>query len=330
MFTQVGRLLQEAGFRVKWVDVRRPDILEQLKGCHGFMWRGANFRGMYRIARRLLPVLERECGLQMYPDQNTCWHYDDKIEQAYLFDALDIPAPRSWVWYDQWSAMSWAREADYPMVFKLPGGSGSVNVKMLHAAAEAMQCIERLFDRGVYDLRVDDANRWSWGIQRFRSAAKLVITGIPPQPPLPPNAEYFRGQVLFQEFLPGNDYDTRVTVIGNRAFGFRRYNRENDFRASGSGRIDYTPAGIDEKFIRLAFYTARKLRSQSCAVDGLWDQSRAVICEVSYTYISRAVHACPGHWELHGEPEEGKLKWVEGKMWPEEAQIEDFIGLLGV
>lgn len=45
--------------------------------------------------------------------------------------------------------------------------------------------------------------------------------------------------ILFQEYLPDNEFDTRVTVIGNRAFAFRRFNRKKDFKASGSGEIDY-------------------------------------------------------------------------------------------
>src|SRR5215469_11432928 len=68
--------LRKAGHLVRWVDVRRADILEQVQGCHGFMWRWNHAGGMGRIARRLLPVLERELKLIVYPDQNTCWHYD--------------------------------------------------------------------------------------------------------------------------------------------------------------------------------------------------------------------------------------------------------------
>jgi len=75
--------LEKAGHEVNWVNVYRADILEQLKGCDGFMWRWAHFGGMGQIARRLLPVVERELGLVVYPDQNTCWHYDDKIAQAH-------------------------------------------------------------------------------------------------------------------------------------------------------------------------------------------------------------------------------------------------------
>jgi hypothetical protein len=80
------------------VDVFRPDILQQLQGCRGFLWRHAHVADMRQIARRLLPVIERDLGLLVYPDQRTCWHYDDKIIQSYLLDAHGIPSPKTWVW----------------------------------------------------------------------------------------------------------------------------------------------------------------------------------------------------------------------------------------
>jgi hypothetical protein len=134
--------------------------------------------------------------------------------------------------------------------------------------------------------------------------------------------------VLFQEFLPGNAFDTRVTVIGRRAFGFRRLNREGDFRASGSGRLDYDRDGVDLDAVRLAYATAAALEAQSVAIDGLMRGEDWVVGEVSYTYVSELIHDCPGHWELDGSPETGDLLWVAGSMWPEEAQIEDFLARL--
>jgi hypothetical protein len=91
--------------------------------------------------------------------------------------------------------------------------------------------------------------------------------------------------------------------VGNRAFAFRRFNRPDDLRASGSGCFDCDPMKIDENFVRLAM-TARKLRSQSCAIDGLYRGREHLIGEVSYSYVSS----------------------MAGQMWPEEAQIIDFIG----
>ncbi|MDT8443885.1 MAG: hypothetical protein RQ722_06315 [Desulfuromonadales bacterium] len=305
-----SRLLKDAGHEVVEVDVYRADILDQLKGCKGFMWRHAHMPAMRQIARRLLPVLENELGMVVYPDQRTCWHYDDKIAQAYLFEALNIPTPKTWIWFDRIRALEFAETADYPLVLKLWAGAGSQNVSLVKSQDEARDWICRIFDRGVATLAGVSMNLKA----RIKEAAKILLRGEGSPPPW----ELHKNYVLFQEFLPDNAFDTRITVIGNRAFGFRRFNREGDFRASGSGKIDYDPDLISRDFLRLAFEAAQKLNTQSCAIDGLWRGSEAVVGEVSYTYASWAVHDCPGHWDAD-------LNWHEGQMWPEEAHVEDFL-----
>lgn len=314
--------LERAGCTVRWVDVRRADTIEQLRGCDGFMWRHGHLPEHRQIARRLLPVIERELGLAVYPDQKTCWHYDDKVAQAYLFAALGIPTPRTWVWFDRDGALAWSRAVSYPMVIKLWAGAASDNVRLVRDPIEAERWIHSLFGPGVHGLKDGPPPAWPLSLVRLRYALRLARRGYPP-PAQPPGRwwELHKDYVLFQEFLPNNDYDTRVTVIGDRAFGFRRMNREADFRASGSGRIDYDPSGVAPAFVRLAFDAANKLRAQSCAIDGLWRGSEPVVGEVSYTYVSWAVQQCPGHWDR-------ELNWHEGHMWPEEAQVEDFLARL--
>ena len=316
--------LEAAGCTVRMVDVRAPDILAQLEGCDGFMWRWAHFGGMGRIARRLLPVIERELGIATYPDQPTCWHYDDKIAQAWLFEVHGIPTPRTWVFFDLSLCLDWLEAQSFPLVMKLATGAGSHNVVLVHCLEEARVNVHRVFRHQVHGLSDAGGNGWR---RRAGTAWRNVVKGEPITPPdngLEPQSGY----ALFQEFLDGNDHDTRITVIGDRAFGFRRWNRHGDFRASGSGLLDYDMSGIDLRFVRLAFTAARRLGMQSCAIDGMWRKGEPVIGEVSYTYVSGYVHDCPGHWELVGDPETGTLRWVEGHMWPEQAQVEDFLDRL--
>ncbi|MBW2391663.1 MAG: hypothetical protein JRG89_24995 [Deltaproteobacteria bacterium] len=258
--------IQAAGHEVRWVDVHRADILDQVRGCQGFMWRWAHFGGMSRIARRLLPVLENELGLCVYPDQKTCWHYDDKIAQSYLLESLGIPIPKTWVFYDRQLAIDWSEQATYPLVIKLSTGAGSSNVHLVSNAGEAGKWIETMF--GEWNTSLDPgAAQLSLG-KRVAAASRLLASGRAPSH-LRADHEPQRGYVLFQEFLSGNEFDTRVTVIGTRAFGFRRLNREGDFRASGSGRLDYDQDGVDLDAVHLAYATAAALGAQSVAIDGL-------------------------------------------------------------
>jgi len=316
--------LQARGHEVRWVDVHRADILDQLAGCDGFLWRHFHTIDMQQIARRLLPVIERELRLCVYPDQATCWHYDDKIAQAHLLQALGIPTPRTWVWFDRDGAERFARAAEYPLVMKLSTGAGSGNVRRIDSAEEALEWIRVLFTYGVTDLSDASFRAAPW-LERVREAARFLLRGRPVhRHGLGPGGLHL-GYALFQQFLADNAFDTRVTVIGDRAFGFRRFNRPGDFRASGSGNIDPDPSAIDLATVRLAFEAARRLGSQSVAIDGLRDGTDRVVGEISYTYSSRAVADCPGHWELRGAPASGELVWMPGSMWPEDAQIADFM-----
>lgn len=321
--------LEESGHLVRWVNVYRPDIVEQVRGCDGFMWRWGHTNGMYRIARRILPVFEHYLGLAVYPDQNTCWHYDDKISQAYLLPAVGIPTPKTWVFWNMAEAIAFCSEARYPLVFKMAGGAGSSNVCLLESAEEAKRLVGASVSATLHRLAKAPYSheRRPLGRSRVLGAIRLFLTGRPPVgvPRYEDHCELPGGYAILQEFLPNNSFDTRVTVIGNRAFAFRRFNRPGDFRASGSGRIDHNPQAIDERMIRLAFSVAQKLGTQSIAIDGLYREGECVVGEISYTYASWAVHDCPGHWQLDGDAGTGSVQWVPGQIWPEEAQVADFL-----
>ena len=47
-------------------------------------------------------------GKKVFPDFNTVWHFDDKVGQKYLLEALDLPLVPTWVFYDKTEALQWA------------------------------------------------------------------------------------------------------------------------------------------------------------------------------------------------------------------------------
>ncbi|NCD34234.1 MAG: hypothetical protein EOL87_12580 [Spartobacteria bacterium] len=319
-------LLEEQGIETRDVDVYLPDILSQLKGCAGFMWRWGHYAKMRQVAKRLLPVLENDLGMCVYPSQATCRHYDDKGMQSLLFTAYDIPTPETWVFYSESAALQWIEGCTYPVVVKLSGGAGASNVVLLKTQREAREVVFRLFSSGVRSLsEVDTTNVRDEDSIGFllKKTWQLMCRRNDPVCAVPPECwEVHKDYVLFQEFIPHNEYDTRVTIIGNRAFGYRRYNRPDDFRASGSGSYDVSPELIDQRAVKLAFQTAKKLRTDSCGMDIIWKNGVPLVVEVSYTYVTSMVHECPGHWVLK---DDASLQWVDGHLWPEQAQIDDFV-----
>ena len=314
-------LAASEGVAVRTVDLYASDPLAQLAGCDALMWRFGYNAPERPFAKRLVQAVEHGLGIPVFPSTRSAWHFEDKIAQHYLLEAAGIPMPRTWVFWTRAAAQAFCRTAAYPLVLKLSTGYRSSNVRLLHSFEEAEYWIDLLFGPGTCELRKPPFAGLAGRIwQRSRSACKTLIGRDGRE-----KDELQRGYVYLQEFLPGNDFDTRVTVIGNRAFGYRRLNRPNDFRASGSGRPVWDPAEIDPQFVRLAFQVAQRLGTQSVAIDGLKRGHDHLIGEVSYTYVSWMVRECPGHWRLHGPPETGRLDWVAGNMAPDDAIFHDFV-----
>ena len=138
---------------------------------------------------------------------------------------------------------------------------------------------------------------------------------LPAVPLFPAEKNYF----YLQEFLLDNNYDIRVTVIGNRAFSFRRFNRPGDFRASGSGDIDFWKEEVDKRCLKIAFDISKTLNFQSMAYDFVYNQDRVPkIIEISYAYASWAINKCTGFWDTD-------LHWHKGNFWPGNCIIEDLL-----
>ena len=67
----------------------------------------------------------------VFPNFNTAWHFDDKVGQKYLLEAIDAPLVPSYVFYSKEMALKWLEQTQFPKVFKLRGGAGSANVKLV-------------------------------------------------------------------------------------------------------------------------------------------------------------------------------------------------------
>lgn len=277
------------------------------------------------ISRELLLSIEKS-GINIFPNYTTVWHYDDKISQKYLFEALNIPHSPTHVFYEKDEAFKWLSKASFPLVFKLRGGAGSSNVVLLKNLKDANHYVNIMFTKGMEPVRsafFDFKNKlkrhsikrdWVETLKRLPVTIQNIMS-------INSKVPREKGYFLVQDFLPDNSFDTRVTIIGNKAFAFRRYNRTNDFRASGSGNIDYTIEEIDKRAIILAFESAKKIGSQSMAFDIIFDQkSMPVVLEICYVYASEAIHNAGGYWD-------SSLVFHNVPIWPEDAIIELVLGL---
>jgi len=295
----------------KLVDCFKSDIFLQLNDCDALMWHfHQNNPKAMLFARQLLYSVEMS-GKKVFPDFHTMWHFDDKAGQKYLLESIGAPMPQTCIFYEKNEALSWAEDAVYPVVFKLRCGAGSQNVQLVQNKRNAVKLIYKAFGRGFpkYDPVNSLKERW----RHFRlgkTDMHDVFKGltrfiIPPFYSKGTGSE--RGYIYFQEFIPGNDSDIRVVVIGEKAFAIKRLVRKNDFRASGSGNILYGQVLFDENTLRLSFQLAEKLKSQCVAFDYIFKNGTPLVIEISYGFSPEGYDPCPGYWDSN-------LNWHEGKF----------------
>lgn len=284
----------------KIVDCFATDIVEQVIGCDALLWHFHHGkRADMAAAPRVLAALEH-AGVRVFPNRNTAWHFDDKIAQKYLFDVLAIPTMETNVFYDVGTARNWLQTAELPLVFKSSSGAGSSGVKLVHSKRQAMGLAKKSIISGFpaidkCTLIKDLINPSVVKNSSFESYLKKLALLVLPQKALGAPATE-TGAALFQQFIPNNDSDVRIIVINGRAFGVRRYVRDNDFRASGSGNISYDMSDISEVTVRLAFEVADKLKSECCAIDFVYLEGKPLVVEVSYGFSMAAYKKCPGYW----------------------------------
>jgi glutathione synthase/RimK-type ligase-like ATP-grasp enzyme len=317
---------QKRDIDVLAIDFRCSDIIEKIRHCDGAMWHWFHMPDDKQAAPKILEAIEAGFKIPVFPNLATRWHYDDKLAQHYFFDAIKAPKIRSWVFWNYNEALDFIKQCSYPIIFKLSVGAGSSNVLMLKSLKEAEDILDKMFVKGFFPYTVNEfASKEKIVVKggvksRFKNVFKALL-----KPEIIQTIEipwYYlvqKNYVYFQEFMPNNTHDIRITVIGSRAFGYIRYNRANDFRASGSGNFDVNPKNIPLEAVKIAHQISKSQGFQSMAYDFLCDvKGKVLVNEISYCYVNWMVHNCPGYWDRD-------LNWHEGNIWPEEAQVEDFI-----
>lgn len=294
---------QDHGIEYKIVNAYDSNIIKQVQDCDAFMWHHnhVDYRDAL-FAKQLIFALQ-EKGLRVFPDYNTTWHFDDKIAQKYILEAVDAPLVPSYVFYTKEEALSWAKDIEYPMVAKLRGGAGASNVCLIKGKHEMNSYVKKAFGKGFSQFNrigylKDKFISWKHNrIGIVRLLKSLCLAFMPSEHVFARMHPREKGYVLFQNFIPNNQYDIRICVVDGKAFALKRLCREGDFRASGSGRIIYDKDQIDERCVSIAFETNKKLKTQSIAFDFVFDQSNnPLIVEISYGYAVAAYDKCEGHW----------------------------------
>lgn len=313
---------EQKGIPYKRINCYESNVVAQVSDCDAFMWHYHHAHSKdVLFAKELLYSLET-AGKSVYPNFRTSWHFDDKLGQKYLLESLNLPIVPTYAFYSKKDAFDWLEKKSFPIVFKLRGGAGSSNVRIIRNKKHAKRIVKTAFGRGF-----SQNNKWlgiKERIRKFRNKQDSlfnVVKGIIRFAYLTKFekvAGRAKGYVYFQDFVSGNDSDTRVIVIAGKAFAIKRLVREDDFRASGSGHIVYEKSQIDENLVKLAFQITDKLGNQCSAIDFIYDNGEPKLVEVSFGFTPEAYGKCPGYWDKD-------MNWFEGKFNPYGWMVEEVL-----
>ena len=289
------------------IDPYKSDIISQLDRFNALIWPVQNYvLADIMEARSILHIAEQK-GLKVFPDQNTIWHFDDKIAEMYALQSVNAPIPQSWVFYLLEDCLAWLeKDAVYPLVAKLRCGSGSNNVKLLKTREEAIRYARHMFGRG-FDPSPSLLYKAYSKAQSSRNL-KTVITRIKRIPEFLNTRRHAKqlpvekGYCYFQEFIPNDGYDLKVVVVGEKLSGFGRSVRKADFRASGGGSIIYKSELITEQIRESAYAAAKALGLQCMGFDYVVDKrtGSGKIVEMCYGFDFMVLAGANCYWNING------------------------------
>lgn len=312
---------KENNLPYKIVNCYNNDIISQLNDCSALMWHFHHASAKNCLFAKQLLYSVSKMGKHVFPIFDTVWHFDDKVGQKYLLEAIGAPLVPSYVFYSKADAVEWINSTTFPKVFKLRGGAGSVNVKLVRNRSHAKKLINKAFGSGFHHDSLVPFSDLYHKFLKGRTSFLTVLKGFLRQFKETEFAKVHgkeKGYIYFQDFIPNNDHDIRVIVIGDKAFAIKRMVRENDFRASGSGQILYEKKLFDDTTLRLSFEMAEKLQTQCVAFDFVYKDGKPLVVEISYGFSIAGYDDCPGYWDKD-------LKWFEGKFNPYGWMVENLI-----
>jgi glutathione synthase/RimK-type ligase-like ATP-grasp enzyme len=315
-FAEAFETIKLNGYPLEYsiVNMERHDWINKIKSFDLLIWKplymGPRSSGFFK---EKIYFIEKYLHKIVIPNYETVWHFESKIAQSYLFELNGIPHPHTIASFDFNDAKQQAKKVGFPIVFKRSYGASGDNVWLVKNEKEVNIILKKQFYQELWDsskskysskikwLMYNLTKTWFW----TKIKQKIL------------NDERI-GFTYFQKFIHSNKSDLRITVIGDRyAYAFWRNNRKNDFRASGSGRLDFERE-IPEEIIKYCMKVNNRMKFDSMAYDILFDENKFVITEISYGYLDSVPNQSARYFYLQNN----QIKRKDQKIWPQQLWAE--------
>lgn len=273
------------------IDIHKSTFADQLLNIDILVWRTSSDYASQWEATDKVEFISDYLGKMTLPTKESLWFYEDKVREQWLFEYYRLPRIKTFISHSKDESMSFINSTNYPIVLKDRTCSSSEGVMLVKNKYQAKKLCEKIF---------------SDGRRIFEPYIKQ------------------KGYVLFQEFVPNEGFDLRIVIVGNSYFGYFRYPKEKDFRASGSGIVRKEAIPMD--VLQLAKHTKNCFpKSYMLAVDFLQDSrdKKYYIIETSIfisieTPEQLMVNGIPGRYIEKGD----SFVFEEGRFWLPELMMD--------
>ena len=139
-------------------------------------------------------------------------------------------------------------EPDFPVVIKLASGAGSSGVFLLRNKNDYYKCLKQkgglIYSDNLVTLFTSYVKNVIKNLKKYFSPGDSgYLKNITP---------VFSKSLVIQTFINGLKGDFKVLIFGNKYYTLYRKNRDNDFRASGSGKLFEVPENEHEVLLNYA------------------------------------------------------------------------------
>lgn len=291
------RFLINNNISYSFYNIQSSDWQENAKKFNIILWATSCFPTIQSEAKSKIYFLENYLNIKCYPSYNEIWSYEDKVRASYLFKHFALPCVETFVFNYKSDAVNFINSTEFPIISKIATGSSSFGVHKISSRKKALKFINSVFSesgRNTY---------WKYLKQK----------------------DY----IYFQRFIKDATFDLRIIVIGDKVFGYYRYAKNGDFRASGSGIVEKKSLPVEA--MKIAIETRNSLKSNALAVDMLFSEKekKYYIIETSIfigidTPEQLMIDGIPGYYRVQN----GSFVFEEGRYWIQELALQHFFNNL--
>jgi glutathione synthase/RimK-type ligase-like ATP-grasp enzyme len=297
-------LFEEQGFTVQLRKFAELDLTLDFKGTY-VLYQTSEKRGPFykHYIEDLIYFLERQ-GAILLPGYEQLKAHHDKCFMEILrleFQNPELKSLRSWC-FGSWEEAMEGMPCQFPLVLKQSAGSGSEGVYLARNAAEYRKYAQMI---SQVAMGPDGCAVAREGLKQSirKIFSPLVKTFRENDPPV-------REPIVVQEFVPNLAGDYKVVVFGGKYYILYRQNRENDFRASGGGKLFVVPEEQREDLLDFARKAVQEIDFPLLGLDLAYDGSRYHLLEFQSLHLGPYTLQAAEFWH---EYVDGKWVQFDGK-----------------